>query len=109
MQTRLESTDKFAIIHVQGRIDSLTAIVFEENACGFIKEAQQDIILDFTEVVYISSAGLRSLLIIAKKCKETNIKIILCGMNESIADVIRITGFINLFVVSPNLISALYS
>lgn len=107
MQTRLEATDNYKIIHVKGRIDSLTATAFEENACNYIQESAKKVILNFSEVNYISSAGLRSLLLIAKKGKETGLQIILCGMNESISDVIRITGFINLFKTSPDLAAAL--
>lgn len=109
MQIKMEKTDTWQIVHVQGRIDSLTASTFEESTCQFIEETKSNVVLDFANLTYISSAGLRSLLLIAKKGRLIGQEITLCGMNESIIDVIRITGFLSFFKTYPDLASALKS
>lgn len=78
---------------VQGRIDSQSANVFH----GLIKEAIEpdahNLVLDFTRLSFISSAGLRILLIMAREYKSMNKFMGLCCLSESVRDVMRISGF----------------
>jgi anti-anti-sigma factor len=53
--------------------------------------------MDMTRVDYISSAGLRVLLIAAKKTKECHGSICLAALQTGIKDVLAVTGFLNLF------------
>jgi len=54
-------------------------------------------VIDFTQINYISSAGLRILLLLQKQLKKFDGEIILCNLSPAIADVFRMSGFINLF------------
>ncbi|MDD3773290.1 MAG: STAS domain-containing protein [Weeksellaceae bacterium] len=85
------------IFEITGKIDSLTAPEFEKYLTENISSFQKQIILDCTHLDYISSAGLRVLLINAKKANEENMKILLKNMNETVKEIIDITGFTPLF------------
>jgi anti-anti-sigma factor len=108
METRAGIQQGRLVLHVTGRIDSLTASSFETQVDAAIKSCNNDIILDFSGVTYISSAGLRSLLVLSKKLQTPVVRnIVLCGLKENIVDVIRITGFLILFKIYMNLDAAL--
>ena len=82
---------------VEGKINSLLAPEFEkalgESICGEPKH----LIVNLTDVDYLSSAGLRSILVIAKRLDKMGRKLAFVGARELVADVIRLTGVDSLF------------
>jgi len=58
------------IVQVSGRIDAETAPGFEQNCLEAVHGAEKLVVLDFGGVQYISSAGLRSLLVVGKGLQE---------------------------------------
>ena len=89
-----ELTDGVLDIRLTGRLDSLTAPQLlaeyeEQNASGAIRKVQ----IDCHALDYISSAGLRVLLILKKGCKEG---VSLTGMNDLVSDILSQTGFCEL-------------
>lgn len=79
-----------------GRIDHNTAEKFlalltsqaEESA-----ESGHKVVLDLSGVEYMSSVGLRALMIIAKKCKETETAIVVAGMRPDMKEIFEISRF----------------
>lgn len=65
--------------------------LYERNDC--------DIVIDCTELEYISSSGLRILLNIFKHTRSHDHTTILKGMNDEIADIFDISGFLQLFTI----------
>ena len=82
------------VIEIKGRLDTTTSSLLEEK----VKETQIDkdlVIIDFKELDYISSAGLRVLLSI-KKMLDAQGKILeIHNVNEVINEVFSVTGFVN--------------
>ncbi len=76
----------------EGRIDSTNATLFEENVLSVLSKAQK-VAIDFSKINYISSAGLRAVLIVAKEINKSSRKLALYGMNSSIKDVFDMAGF----------------
>lgn len=74
------------------RIDSTNASEFQENTFGIIKDNKK-LAIDFVNVNYISSAGLRSVLVIAKEMSKNGGELILFSMSESIKDIFDMAGF----------------
>ena len=60
------------ILSPVGRIDSSTSAQFQEIALGKISDGHGRMVMDFAKVDYISSAGLRVILMAAKRCKAAN-------------------------------------
>ena len=76
---------------ISGRIDTSTAPEADAAINGSL-DGIESLILDFSDVEYISSAGLRMLLSLQKKMmKKGGMKLI--GVNEDVNDVFEVTGF----------------
>jgi anti-sigma B factor antagonist len=87
------------IISVEGNIDSKTAGELQSQIMGRVTETDK-VILDLSKVNFVSSAGLRLLLMIYRQIKSKDGKVILVGVSEEIRDVMSMTGFINFFEFS---------
>lgn len=90
-----------------GRIDSATGPAFEKDVLGQIDSGERRLLLDFTELVYISSAGLRVVLLAAKRMKMAGGKLALCSLNPQIAEVFEISGFSRILDIHPSRDAAL--
>lgn len=84
------------IIEVTGQVDSKTIgdlrDYLDENIKGDLPVA-----LELSEVPFMSSAGLRTILILFRKTQDMNVKLCLVGLNEEIAETMKVTGFYQYF------------
>ncbi|MYB89528.1 MAG: STAS domain-containing protein [Proteobacteria bacterium] len=85
--------DGVLVIHVGGHIDGVNAQEFQRGLNQRIQNADGPAVLDFKNLTYISSAGLRSILLAAKVFRDKNKKFVLCSLPETALQVIRISGF----------------
>lgn len=81
------------ILVAKGQIDSISASAFQRALSSAIEITDQRIIVDFGEVSYVSSAGLRSLLMVSKDLQKQGAKLCLCSMQSSVKSVFAISGF----------------
>ncbi len=88
-----EMTDGVLVIHVGGRVDGVNAQEFQGELDLRVQGTDGPVILDFKNLTYISSAGLRSILLVAKVFRDKNTKFVLCSLPETALQVIRISGF----------------
>ena len=93
----------------QGRIDSTTSSVLERHLGTLASEGHTRVVVDFTGVDYISSAGLRVMLSLAKRAREQKGRVALFGMNDGVRQVFDLAGFMPLFTVAPTRSDALQS
>ena len=98
-----------ATIRIRGRIDADTAQQLEDLCNEWIAKGEKILILDFSGVRYISSWGLRSILVVGKTLNAENGKLIPCGLSALVKDVFQVSGFDSLFRTFPNVDSALAS
>lgn len=98
MQITLEHTEDELIITPVGRIDTYTAEEFEDKLLAAIEESDC-IRIDFEQVDFVSSAGLRALLNGQKMVNEDDKEMICCNINEVVESVFISTGFINVLMV----------
>ena len=59
-------------------------------------------VLDFSGVDYISSAGLRVMLVLARRMRDANGQLSLCAMNDAVRQVFQLAGFLPLFTVQDS-------
>ena len=98
MKIDVKKKENEIVISAQGRIDTYTAEDFEKSLLEAIE--QEDCVrLDFEEVEFISSAGLRALLSGQKKVDEDEKEMIVCNINEVVESVFVSTGFMNVLTV----------
>lgn len=105
IQTRTEKN--LLVVTVKGRLDAETAPQFEGTISGFIAEGEKGFLIDLFDLQYISSAGLRSLLVLAKKLKAQGRKLLFAGLHGPVDEVFKISGFYSIFEISDTIESAL--
>jgi len=81
------------LLAVSGRIDAMSAPEFEKQMSEIIDHGKQLLVIDMSQLEYISSAGLRSFLVIAKKIKAASGQMKLCAMQDPVKEVFEISGF----------------
>lgn len=81
------------LISVTGRMDAVTAPEFDLKLGQLLDEGIKSMVFDLSELDYISSAGLRSFLLIAKKLKANSGSIALASMQDIVRDVFEVSGF----------------
>ena len=90
------------VIEVKGQVDSKTVSdlrdYLDQNIIGDLPIA-----LDLTEVPFMSSAGLRTLLTLNRKTQDMNIKLCLVGVIEEISETMNVTGFLQYFTMHHNI------
>ncbi|MBI1208349.1 MAG: anti-sigma factor antagonist [Azospirillum sp.] len=95
------------VIEARGRLDSNTARSFEEKLLGAIAPADPVMVVDCSQLDYVSSAGLRVLLMAAKRVKAAKGRLALCGLKPHVQEVFDVSGFSSIFVIHPNRAAAL--
>lgn len=106
MDIREEPRDGAYLVAASGRLDSNSAAALEAVLPARV-QANPKLVLDLSDVPYVSSAGLRVLLIGAKAARSGGHKLVLCGLSPSVREVFDISGFSSIFTIEPDLDSAL--
>ena len=81
----------------EGRLDTPAAVKAQQEIAPLLEKADKTIIIDCTQLEYISSSGLRLFLTIRKEAGAKGGKVIIENINEEIRKVFMMTGFYNLF------------
>lgn len=108
MQIDINKEDGILIFTLEGSIDSKTSSDVQQK----ILEASvnsDNVIIDLTKVDFVSSAGLRVLLMVYRQIKLKNGRVILVGVSEEITEIMSMTGFINFFEMVDTVKNALRS
>jgi anti-anti-sigma factor len=99
--------DKFFIVKVSGRMDAITAPEFEKSCLGWIEQGDSALVVDLEGLEYMSSAGLRSILIVGKKLKSVGGSLSFSSLTPNVAHVFSISSFGSMFPVYDSLEKAL--
>jgi anti-anti-sigma factor len=82
-----------AIVSVAGRIDSMSAPDFQRKLEEIVAQGEKNIVVDLAKLQYVSSAGLRSILIGAKSAQASGGKLCCCSLQGMVKQVFDISGF----------------
>lgn len=94
------------IISAAGRLDSTTAGALEAVLPARTRE-QKAVILSLADVPYVSSAGLRVLLIGAKAAKAAGNMLVITGLSPAVREVFDISGFSKIFTIEDDIDTAI--
>ncbi|MBO6062799.1 MAG: STAS domain-containing protein [Bacteroidales bacterium] len=86
-------------VKLAGRLDTPAAQEIAQEMGALVDEAAEVIVLDCSELDYISSSGLRLFLVLRKSAAEKGGKVIVQNISDSIRNVFMMTGFLNLFEI----------
>lgn len=81
------------ILDINGQVDASNATHLEEELDKLISAGRDRIVVNFKEVNYISSAGLRVFLSALKKMQLRNGRMLLCEMNSNVHRIFKLAGF----------------
>lgn len=99
MELIIQEQEKEVLAEFNGRLDTPASLEIAPQTETLMSAAAKTIILDCTNMDYISSAGLRIFMKLRKASAEKGGKIILKGLNEVVSDVFMMVGLLNLFEV----------
>ena len=99
MKTEITKNGNQLIAKFSGRLDTASAVQTAEDVKPLMEAANSEIILDCTQLEYISSSGLRIFLSIRKEAATRGSKVIVRNINADIRQVFMMTGFISLFEI----------
>jgi len=88
------------VIEISGRIDSVQAPKLHERVGALVAPGKR-ILLDLTKVEYISSAGFRVLLLLARQAGQGQSRLALCGLSPKVRQLFDLGGFLDLFPIAP--------
>ncbi len=100
MTSKYEHIGNILVISPEGQLNSGNAAAAEAEILGQLAGGANRLLLDLTQLDYISSAGLRVVLVMAKRLKQSAGQLVLCGMRPHIRDVFDISGFLNILNVA---------
>lgn len=97
MDVKINNTGNEVSIAISGRLDSVTSADFEQQMEPVMTGNMENVIIDCSEFVYISSAGLRVFLKMQKAANSKKGNLRIKNMNAEIKNVFDMTGFTQIF------------
>lgn len=99
MEIKVEQAGAAVRIGLAGRLDASTAGGVEETFLAWVGQGAKAFVFDLSGLEYISSAGLRVMLLAAKKMRSAGGKLALFGLGETVREVFEISGFHTIFAI----------
>jgi anti-anti-sigma factor len=106
MEIDVKKQGQAVIIALTGRMDAVSAPQFDKTVDDFIAQGKTRLLIDFKSLEYISSAGLQSILALAKRLELINGTVHLSELNGAVKEVFEISGFSSIFPIYDNLDAA---
>lgn len=109
MEIASERENNVLTIKPEGRISGLAAQTFQDAFKEVMEVDDKCVIVDFEEVAFISSAGLRVFLLAARALSKQNAALKICELSEPVKEVFTISGFDKLIPIYSSYQEALDS
>ena len=97
MQINSTKKERGVLMTLSGRMDTVAAPQFQQACEPWLRERGATIVVDLTQLEYISSMGLGYLLAVNKKLQGAGGKLIICGLSGLVKEVFRLSGFNQIF------------
>ncbi len=93
MAIQAEREGDTLVAKAEGRIDGTNAREFQDDLDSVIEEGDRTVILNFEDLMYISSAGIRVVLMTAKTLQRREARFALCSLSEPVREIFEVSGF----------------
>ena len=103
----LESRGSTLLLRARGRINVLSAGLFEADALRAAGRTESDVVVEASDVTYVSSAGLRAFLRISRALNRSHRKLHICGLKPHIEQIFEMIGFNRVIPIHADVDSAL--
>ena len=98
LKLEVETTETHAIASPVGRIDAMTSPGLQEDVDSLIDDGAKRLVMNLSNVPFVSSAGLRVFIHAAKRLMADG-KFVVCGINENVMQVFELAGFDRLMTI----------
>ena len=102
MDINITKQNEVTVVQVVGEIDGSTAPAAQEQILPAV-QAGGKVLLDMSRLDYMSSAGLRMMLLLHRQATSSGGHVVLVGLSEEIQDTMSATGFLGYFTVVDTL------
>lgn len=102
MEFAEERAGNVVIVRLAGRLDSAAAPAAEASFARLIGDGAARLAVDLSALQYVSSAGLRVLLVVAKKVQQAEGKVVLFALPPNVREVFATTGFDRIFAIAAD-------
>ncbi len=102
MEIQNERVGDTYVVSATGRLDGIYSTAFAKEVGELIAGANPKILIDFAEIDYVTSAGIRAVLLLMKKANASGAVFALCGLNEQVREVLDATGLTPIITIHPN-------
>ncbi len=107
MEIQINKEADVTVVTMTGRLDAVTAPEYENRINALAVGGDIRMVVDFEKLDYISSAGLRALLVTAKLLKTRHGQVRFANVRGSVREVFDISGFGSIFQMDDSVASAL--
>ncbi len=107
MAIKTERDGATLIATAEERVDGVNAREFQNDLEAAVEDTDRTVILDLQQLVYISSAGLRVILLTAKALQRQQANFAVCSLSESVREIFEISGFDKIIPVHGNVTDAI--
>lgn len=102
MEINIKEVNSVSVVEFTGNLDTNTAPEAENQINGLLDSGVSQILVNFDNLNYISSAGLRVLLATAKKMMTSGGSLKICSLNSTVQEVFDISGFSTILSLAAN-------
>ena len=99
MQVNIQPNGQEMTVQLIGELDTMATTEQADELQQVLDLADKAIVVDCTELEYISSAGLRFFMQLKRESEAKGGSIRICHLNEDVADIFRMSGFRNIFEI----------
>lgn len=92
MEVQKEQVGDAYVVTATGRLDGIYSTAFAKEVGELIGSANPKILIDFTDIDFVTSAGIRAVLLLMNKANASGALFGLCGLNEPVREVIETSG-----------------
>jgi anti-anti-sigma factor len=101
MQFAQEQIGDTTVVTVKGRLDGTSSQTFADRVGALVLRPRPKLLVDFADVDFITSAGLRAMLQIVKRVKASGGAFALCAVQTPVREVLDFSGFAPMFSIHP--------
>ena len=102
MVTQIGREHQVPVIRAPHRLVGLDAQVFHDQLDAAAETAPGVVVIDMTDLVYISNAGLRVIMQAARKTRGRNVSLVFCSLSDDVRSVFRTSGLDRLVDIRPS-------
>lgn len=92
MKINLTENESRSVVSLDGMLDTASSAEFQQYVDDLMQKGKRDIVIDCTDMIYVSSQGIRALLTLIKKAMAQNISLTFRGIRPAVEEILDMSG-----------------